>query len=183
MDKHEIISDLMDRHGTDVLHLAYSYVRNHQTAEDLAQEIFIKCYEKLDTFQGNSSIDTWLYRVAVNHCKDYVTSWHYRKMHASDVISSYFTGGSSSAEQDLIEQEEKTELLNEIFQLPLKYREIIFLYYYQQCTQKEIGDICGLNLNTVKSRMTRGKEILKKSLTKRGEWNGERTGRSKRSKA
>ncbi|PWW31241.1 RNA polymerase sigma (SigV) subunit [Cytobacillus oceanisediminis] len=183
MDRHGVITDLMDRYGTEVLHLAYSYVRNRQTAEDLAQEIFIKCYEKLDMFEGNSAIDTWLYRIAVNHCKDYLKSWHHRKMMVTDYISSFITAKHSGAEWQFFEKQNKSELLEEVFQMPIKYREIIFLYYFKEYSQKEISEICGLNLSTVKARMVRGRELLKKLMTERGGADGEGFEKDKRSNA
>ncbi|MBT2644638.1 sigma-70 family RNA polymerase sigma factor [Bacillus sp. ISL-41] len=74
VEREEAIVELMERFGTDVLHLAYSYVRNRQTAEDLAKEIFLKCYKRFDTFKGNLQVQTWLYRIASNHFTDYLKS-------------------------------------------------------------------------------------------------------------
>jgi RNA polymerase sigma-70 factor, ECF subfamily len=168
VNRQSMITDLMGRYGNDVLHLAYSYVKNRQTAEDLAQEIFIKCYEKLDTFEGNSAIQTWLYRIASNHCKDYLKSWHYRKISVTEYVSSLYRDNQDGPEQVLLKKTASSELLSALFMMPVKYREIIFLYYYHEFTQKKISEICGLNLNTVKSRMARAKELLKKTLVERG---------------
>jgi RNA polymerase sigma-70 factor, ECF subfamily len=168
MQKEKAVEDLMDRYGTDVLHLAYSYVRNRQTAEDLAQEIFLKCYQKFDTFEGNSQIQTWLYRIASNHCKDYLKSWHHRKVYVSGYISSLLTSHSSSPEKQVIQDADNKELMEAMFKLPLKFREIIFLFYFQECSLKEIADICDLNVNTVKSRLTRAKSLMKEILQERG---------------
>lgn len=173
MEHQETINQLMTEHGTQVLHLAYSYVRNRQTAEDLTQEIFIKCYEKLDTFKGDSSLQTWLYRIASNHCKDYLRSWHHRKIHVSGYISSLLTGSQASPEKQIMDQAENHELADAMFQLPMKYREVIFLFYYQECSLKEISEICNLNINTVKSRLTKAKKLLKDYLIERGENYGE----------
>lgn len=159
VDRHEVINDLMDQYGTSVLHLAYSYVRNRQTAEDLTQEIFLKCFEKLDTYRGDSGLHTWLYRIASNHCKDYLKSWYFRKTHVTDYISSFFKSSQAGPEEQILQNDEKYQLQNALFSLPIKYREILFLYYYQECSQKEIGAICNLNVNTVKSRLTRAKEL------------------------
>ena len=172
MEHHDTINQLMTEHGTHVLHLAYSYVRNRQTAEDLTQEIFIKCYEKLDTFKGDSTLQTWLYRIASNHCKDYLRSWYHRKIHVTGYISSLLTGSQASPEKQLMDHAENQELGEAMFKLPVKYREVIFLFYYQECTLKEVSEICNLNINTVKSRLTRAKELLKKYLTERGENHG-----------
>lgn len=167
MIKEEAIADLMDRYGTAVLHLAYSYVRNRQTAEDLAQEIFLKCYQKYDTFQGNSQIQTWLFRVASNHCKDYLKSWHYKKVSLNNYVSAFLSNEHDTPENELIKNVENQELTEALFKLPLKYRELIFLFYFQECPLKEIAEICGLNLNTVKSRLTRAKSLLRDILQER----------------
>ncbi|WP_181884468.1 sigma-70 family RNA polymerase sigma factor [Neobacillus piezotolerans] len=98
MKDNDWLGGFMDQYGTSILHLAYSFVRNRQTAEDLAQEIFIKCYEKADSFRGESKIHTWLYRIAVNHCKDHIKSWHYRKVHVSEYFSSLLKGQQHGAE-------------------------------------------------------------------------------------
>jgi RNA polymerase sigma-70 factor (ECF subfamily) len=183
MDHKEMITDLMNRYGTQILHLSYSYVRDRQTAEDLTQEIFVKCYEKLHTFNGNSSIETWLYRIAVNHCKDYLKSWQFRKVTATGYISSLFTSNEAPAEQEYIKREEQSGIRDAVFRLPIKYREIIFLYYFKEYSQKEISEICHVNLNTVKARMARGKELIKKYLSERGVWDGERFEKDKKSNA
>ncbi|KAA0548642.1 sigma-70 family RNA polymerase sigma factor [Bacillus sp. BGMRC 2118] len=177
----ETISDLMDRYGTSILHLAYSFVRNRQTAEDLTQEIFIKCYEKLDTFEGTSSIQTWLYRIAVNHCKDYVKSWHYRKVHVSDYISAFLTGQQNGPEIQHIQKSENRELLQEILKLPVKYKEIILLYFYHDLTLKEVSTVLSLNINTAKSRFIRAKELLKDSIVERSPEYGSTSKRSNES--
>jgi RNA polymerase sigma-70 factor, ECF subfamily len=170
LDSREIINDLMDRYGTEVLHLTYTYVRNRQTAEDLTQEIFIKCFEKLYTFEGKASIETWLYRITVNHFKDYVKSWYHRKIVVTDYISSFFTAAPhSGADEAFLEKEKKNEVLEAVYHLPLKYREIIFLYYFKEWTQKEISEICELNLSTVKARLIKAKTLLKERMLERGD--------------
>lgn len=183
MDNKEVITDIMSRYGTQILHLSYSYVMNRQTAEDLTQEIFVKCYEKLHTFKGDSSLETWLYRIAVNHCKDYLRSWQFRKVSATDYISSFFSSNEAPAEQEYFAKAEQAGIRDAVFRLPVKYREIIFLYYFKEYSQKEISDICHVNLNTVKARMARGRELLKKYLSERGVWDGEGIERDKKSNA
>lgn len=69
--REQIIDQLMNEYSDDILYLVYTYVKNRTTAEDLTQEIFLKCYEKLDQFNQQSTIKTWVFRIASNHCKDY----------------------------------------------------------------------------------------------------------------
>lgn len=172
MQNHELLSDLMDRYGTAILHLAYSFVRNRQTAEDLSQEIFIKCYQKLHTFNGNSAIQTWMYRIAVNHCKDYIKSWHYRKVHASEYITTLVKGHQHGPEAHYFTKVDQEELINDIFRLPIKYREVIMLTYFHELSMSEISDVCGVNINTVKARVAKAKKLLKKSITERSPEHG-----------
>ncbi|RHW43349.1 sigma-70 family RNA polymerase sigma factor [Neobacillus notoginsengisoli] len=166
-DDDNTISKLIDRYGSAILYLAYSFVQNRQTAEDLSQEIFMKCYEKLNTFKGESSIQTWLYRIAINHCKDYVKSWHYRKVYASEYITKMLKGQENDAEKKLLQKEEQTQLFDYILKLPAKYKEVIILSYFHELTMKEISIVCGVNVNTVKSRLLRAKSFLKKIIVER----------------
>ncbi|OCA88345.1 RNA polymerase factor sigma C [Bacillus sp. FJAT-27225] len=163
----------MERYGTKVLHLAYSFVRNRATAEDLAQEIFIKCYKQLDSFKGDSSLQTWLYRVAVNHCKDHVKSWHYRRVQASEYVSSLIKGQEHGPEEHFLQKAKRDALIEEVLRLPMKYREVIILAYFHELTMNEIGEVCGVNVNTVKSRASKAKELLRKSMAERSGWDGE----------
>lgn len=181
LQNHENISKLIDDYGLSILHLAYSFVRNRQTAEDLSQEIFIKCFEKLDSFKGESNIQTWLYRIAINHCKDYLRSWHYRKVQVSEYASTLFSKNEVGPEDLYLKKINNTELINDIFKLPVKYREIIILYYFHEISLKEIAEINSINLNTAKSRMTRAKEILKRHIQERSNTYGQSNKRSERS--
>src|SRR4051794_20952349 len=97
-EREQIIDQLMHEYSDDILHLVYTYVKNRATAEDLTQEIFIKCYEKLYQFNQQATIKTWLYRIAINHCKDYLRSWHYRKITLSNKILDYIPSKSKRVE-------------------------------------------------------------------------------------
>ncbi|HCM12115.1 MAG TPA: hypothetical protein DHW85_02920, partial [Lachnospiraceae bacterium] len=73
------IENLIRQYGNDVLRTAYMYVKDSHTAEDIFQEVFIKVNQKLSTFEGNSSIKTWIIRITINTCKDYLKSaWNRR---------------------------------------------------------------------------------------------------------
>ena len=75
-DREVLMDEIMNRHGQDILRLVYSYVNNKELAEDLTQDIFVKCYKSLHTYKGKSSLRTWLWRIAINHCKDFLKSWY-----------------------------------------------------------------------------------------------------------
>ncbi|WP_099224850.1 sigma-70 family RNA polymerase sigma factor [Listeria costaricensis] len=162
----EIIGQLMDHYGDDILHLVFSYVKNRTIAEDLTQEIFIKCYEKLDQFHNKSSIKTWLYRIAINHCKDYLRSWHYRKIKFSDKVGDYLPSKSKHIEEELISKNIASSLTSAVMDLPEKYREVVFLHYYEELSLANISKITGINSNTLKTRLKHARELLKIQMKK-----------------
>ncbi|MDN4607135.1 sigma-70 family RNA polymerase sigma factor [Sporosarcina highlanderae] len=163
-ERDQIIDQLMREYSDDILHLVYTYVKNRTIAEDLAQEIFIKCYEKLNQFNRQSTIKTWLYRIASNHCKDYLRSWHYRKITLSNKVFDHIPSKSKQVEEEVIKHSEENNLTNAVMNLPLKYREVVFLHYYEELSLKEISKITSVNINTLKTRLKRAKELLKDKM-------------------
>jgi RNA polymerase sigma-70 factor, ECF subfamily len=168
-NKDELLEKIMIEHGNDVLYLAFSYVKDRSVAEDLAQEVFLSAYTHLDTFQFDASIKTWLFRITVNRCKDYLKSWSYKTTIVTNVIE--FALGTSREKETvkiLIDKDEKARLAEIIFSLPLKYREVIYLFYFEEMSLNQITGLLNVNINTLKSRMKRAKEILKKEMEKGG---------------
>ncbi|NYE07528.1 RNA polymerase sigma-70 factor (ECF subfamily) [Bacillus niacini] len=164
LEREEIIDQLMQEYSDDILHLVYAYVKNRTTAEDLTQEIFLKCYEKLNQFNQQATLKTWVYRIASNHCKDYLRSWHYRKITLSDKILDYIPSKSKQVEEEIIANSEENILTNAVMNLPLKYREVVFLHYYEELSLAEISKITTVNINTIKTRLKRAKELLKDKM-------------------
>ncbi|MBA9025778.1 sigma-70 family RNA polymerase sigma factor [Peribacillus huizhouensis] len=158
-----ILDEIMMTYGQDILQLVYSYVKNLPLAEDLTQEIFVKCYQALPRYRGEAKIRTWLWRIAINHCKDYLKSWYYRQVELN-------TGNYANCqavdhvEQDIIQKDEDKVLSDAVMNLPVKYREVIYLYYFQELTIKEMAEMTGNSQSTIKTRMRRAKHILKNSL-------------------
>ncbi len=163
-DKEQLINELMNENGDGVLHLVFTYVKNRTIAEDLTQEIFIKCYEKLEQFNYQASIKTWLYRIASNHCKDYLRSWHYRKLILNEKILDYIPSSSKDVDAEVISKNEEESLTNAVMELPIKYREVVVLHYYEELPLAEISKITSVNVNTIKTRLKRAKEILKEHM-------------------
>lgn len=163
-DKEQLIDQLMDEYSDGILHLVYTYVKNQSTAEDLTQEIFIKCYEKLNQFNNQASLKTWLYRIASNHCKDYLRSWHYRKITLNEKIFDYIPSKSKHIEEEIIAKNEEDNLTNTVMALPIKYREVVFLHYYEELSLTELSKVTGVNINTIKTRLKRAKELLKDKM-------------------
>lgn len=160
-EKEEFLERIMIENGSDLVRLAFNYVKDLETAKDMVQNTFIKCYENLESFRFESSIKTWLYRITINQCKDYLRSWHFRKVQARNFLESTIRSFFPSAEDKMIKNTEQEEMKSLIFSLPKNYREVIFLYYYKSLSINEIAELTQLNSNTVKSRLRRARQRLK----------------------
>ncbi|WP_240338428.1 sigma-70 family RNA polymerase sigma factor [Peribacillus alkalitolerans] len=155
---------LMEEYGDMVIRLAYTYVKENQFAEDISQEVFISCFQNLDAFQNRASYKTWLYRITVNKCKDLIKSWSYKNLLYKDIIGTILTLRTASTESGLIHLEEKEMIFEKVLILPIKYREIVILHYYEELSINEISELLNLNSNTVKSRLHRARNVLKISF-------------------
>ncbi|MDW0117740.1 sigma-70 family RNA polymerase sigma factor [Sporosarcina thermotolerans] len=174
MGRDEQIEFLMDEYGEEIKRLIYTYVKDHPAAEDLTQEIFITIYLKLGSFAGKSSIRTWIYSVAINKCKDYLKSWHMRKITVQENIKELLKSSRRGPQDEVIEKLESEQLVDLVLKLAVPYREVILLYYYKHLSIKEVSEILGVSESTVKVRLHRGREKLRMPLEQmeRGEVNG-----------
>ena len=107
---------------------------------------------------------TWIYSIAINQCKDYFRSWHYRKVQLLKPFESHQIKIELTPEDYFIQKVESHRIAEAILSLNLKYREIILLYYYREFSLEEIATLLELNPSTVRTRMQRAKDRLKKIL-------------------
>lgn len=159
--KEAILEEVMIEHGDDLVRLAFNYVKDKETAKDMVQNTFIKCYEHLDTFRNDASLKTWLYRITINQCKDYLRSWHYRMVKSKNVLESTIRAFTQSPDENVIQDSEAERVKDAIHSLPKNYSEVIYLYYYKYLSIPEISEVTGLNRNTVKTRLKRARQKLK----------------------
>jgi RNA polymerase sigma-70 factor (ECF subfamily) len=137
-----------------VYSVIYSYVRNTDDASELSQDTFIKLYTYDGDFFSEEHMKAWLIRVAINNCNN-----HFRNQkHIS----------ASPIPDDLPSDEEPEfdEIICEVMKLPEKYRIPIHLFYYEEYSISEIANILELPEATVKTRLKRGRDKLKKTLRK-----------------
>ena len=167
----EIIEWLMNEYGQSVVRLAFTFMKKQQIAEDIAQEVFIKCYQNLDTFRKESSYKTWIYRITVNLCKDRLRSWSFRNIVLTELLSkSSIT--NHTPESEILHVENRQELSTKVLSLPIKYREVIILYYYEEFSYNQISELLGISIQTIKSRLHRGWLSLKKMIGEGGKIDG-----------
>lgn len=171
----DVLSDLSDKsneydietlirmYGNDVLRTAYLYVRDLNTAEDIFQEVFIKVNRKLSTFEGNSSIKTWIIRITINACKDYLKSaWNKRVVPMMEYQEDMIV---SETDYDDVENKDTRELIRKtVLSLPSKYKDLILCVYYQDMTVAEAANALNIAEGTAKSRLSRARQKLKTML-------------------
>ncbi|WP_078556074.1 sigma-70 family RNA polymerase sigma factor [Bacillus alkalicellulosilyticus] len=161
--KEEIIEELMDCYGEELKRLVYTYTKSWTQAEDIIQDVFVNVYLHLESFSGQSSLRTWIYSIAINACRDYKRSWHVKHIH---VTSTFFNQGTfyGTPESQFLQKDEQSHMMERIMSLPLKYREMILLYYYKEFSIEEISLLTKLNPSTVKTRLKRAREKLHSRL-------------------
>ncbi|MBD2845579.1 sigma-70 family RNA polymerase sigma factor [Paenibacillus sp. IB182496] len=159
-DKKAILNELMTTYGKDVWNYAYSMTRKRELADDVTQDVFLKVYRSLFTFRSESSLKTWLLTITRNTVLDYRRSAYFRRITLVD----YFTsdGGRPSAEDEAVKSETTSELWDLVLQLPAKNREAIILFAHHQLSMKEIADMLGVSVGTIKSRLHHARLKLSK---------------------
>lgn len=163
-DKSKVIDELMTLYTKRVYLLAYSFVKDQGLAEDISQEVFLKCYKSLDKFRGEASIKSWIYRITVNLSKDYLGK---RGFQLLKFPIEFFDGlkKSESTEEIYLKDYQNEQLLQNVLSLPLKYREVIILHYFHDLKIEEISKMLAINANTVKTRLARGRRKLKETIS------------------
>ena len=157
------IETLMRQYGNDVLRTAYMYVKDLHTAEDIFQEVFIKVNQKLSTFEGNSGIKTWIIRITINTCKDYLKSaWNRRVVPMMEYQEDAIV---SESDYDEVEQQDTKELIKQsVLSLPAKYKDVVLCVYFQDMSILETAKTLKIAEGTAKSRLSRARQKLKSLL-------------------
>lgn len=167
----ELFSVIIDRYQSKVFSTACKYTHDYEEAQDLTQEIFIRLYNNLQSYKSKASFSTWLYRIAVNRCIDWMRK---KKLHtvsaiydsSGDEVDIYDTiadiGGS--LEEVFIKQENSDYIKKVVEGLPEIYKTVIILYYFEDFSPQEISDIIGIPKRTIETRLYRGKNLLKLRL-------------------
>lgn len=160
-DFNQIYEDYLNK----IYKLCLYKTENKEEAEDLTQEIFIKIFKSIKSFKGNSSLYTWIYTIAVRTCVD-----HKNKKYKNKEIFEldYSLCVDSTIEEDHIQKDRNSTISKCIHKLEDKYRIVLYLYYYEDMKIKDIGIVLGKTENTIKTWISRGKDKLKKELSKEG---------------
>jgi len=145
------LGELMDAYGKDVWNYAFSITRKWDMADDITQEVFLKAFRHLHTFRHVASVRTWLLTITRNTAIDFMRSAFIRRVTLVDRPAE--RGQLRSAEQEVIERLAVNETWKQVLSLPRKYREVLVLFAHYQLTLKEMAEVLGVTVGTVKSRL------------------------------
>ena len=160
--------ELMNLHHRTVEKFAFQCGVKADDVQDVTQEVFIKLYRFLHQFKRDR-FTTWLYKITLNAARDYYRKENREKDKESKVQEeTYFGIPSKSTESKILVFEEDRELHEAIQTLEEKYRVPIVLFYFQELTYEQIGEVMNIPMATVKTRLLRGKEQLKSAIALKG---------------
>lgn len=161
------IENLIEDYGSDVLRTAFVYVKNMTVAEDIFQEVFIKVINNIDSFQGKSSIKTWIIKITINTCKDYLKSaWNRRVVPIEDYQE--YNIEAKNDFQDVYDIDRNNLVREKVLSLQDKYKDVIICVYFNEMTLEETSRFLKIPIGTVKSRLSRARTKLKELLEGRG---------------
>jgi RNA polymerase sigma-70 factor, ECF subfamily len=163
---------IVETHQEKVRNTCFRFVRNHEDADDMAQEVFIQVYESMGHFRKDAELSTWIYRIAVNKSLDFIRKKKRKKRFAQ--LSSLFGFNENDEEivlpsgdnpQQNMEEKERKQLLDSALEkLPENQKTAITLSKYEGFSNKEIMEIMDLSLSAVEALMHRAKKNLNKIL-------------------
>ncbi|MDZ7362356.1 MAG: sigma-70 family RNA polymerase sigma factor [candidate division KSB1 bacterium] len=164
-------AELMERYHGPLFSLLYKMVRSKEETEDLVQEAFMKAFASLATFNEEFAFSTWLYKIAINNTIDHLRKKKLRTYSLDKPIQSKegelkreYPDVHSSSDHDLLSTEKSGLITKAIEDLPEKYRQVILLRHSDELSYEEIAAITKVPLGTVKARIFRAREMLKRKL-------------------
>jgi len=156
----EAFDGLMERYHRDVYRLCYRFAGNHEDANDLTQETFIKAYRALARFRGDSAFSTWLYRIAVNTAINFKAA----RRPEADILPESLPDGRPGMDATLLRRDEAKRVRAAIERLPDKQRATLILKTYHDLTHEEVARVMGSTVGTVKANFFHALGNLKRLL-------------------
>lgn len=160
---HDAFRGIVDRHGSLVLRLSISFLRNREEAEEACQEIFFKAFRSLRSFDLEKAFLPWLYALAVN----YLRTRYRRNKRQQNRVANFKREGPSEAStidpSSLVEEAETREqLVRAVEALPRGIREVVSMYYLGEMSVSRVAKALGIGVENVKSKLNRGRKVLRR---------------------
>lgn len=150
-----LFEDAVERYGDTVYRICLTITGNAEDAKDAFQETFLRLVRNKDKIVSEEHLKAWLIRVASNCAKTTVTSTWNRTTQGMD---------TEAAGEEVLYEQKENDLLSELQKLPRKYSVVLYLYYYEEYSIREIGVLLHKKENSIKTLLARGRKLLRKSL-------------------
>ncbi|MEO8677677.1 MAG: sigma-70 family RNA polymerase sigma factor [Vicinamibacterales bacterium] len=162
------VSDLAALYGPKIFQLAIRYMKNREDAEEVVQDVLLKIYRKIDAFRGDAALSSWIYRITFNTAMSRLR--HTRAMRMSEVFDEGLeprqdpADHSGLADEVILRRQMRERLLEAVDDLPAIYREPVILRDLRGMSTEEASNALRLKDQTLKSRLHRGRLLLRKRL-------------------
>jgi RNA polymerase sigma-70 factor (ECF subfamily) len=171
----DAFDELVAQFERQVYSLCYRLLGDAEEARDAAQETFLKVYRGLGSFRGESGLKTWIYRIAINQAMNQQRWWRRRhrdetvslelsRSDSEDTLGSTLASSSISPEQLAIESERQRSILQALDQLKPEFKVALILREIEELSYEEIAETLGISIGTVKSRIARGREEMRRRI-------------------
>lgn len=164
-------AELVELYKDKIFHLANRMLNNRHEAEDVVQETFLRVFRNLDRYDENLKFSTWIYRIGTNLCIDRLRKRKPSYSLDAEINDQDGTDGYSmipsddrTPESEMLLSETQRIIHESIESLPAKYKTIMLLRYIQDLSLQEISEVLDLPVTTIKTRVHRGREFLRKKL-------------------
>ncbi|MCI9546243.1 MAG: sigma-70 family RNA polymerase sigma factor [Lachnospiraceae bacterium] len=161
MRSEQEVNGAIERHANTIRRLCMIYLKNYADTEDIFQTVFLKYVLSSVSFESEEHEKAWFIRVTINACKDLLKNFFRSRTVSMDEIM----------EQPAQLSPDHREVLEAVLSLPQKYRDVVYLHYFEDYTAPQISRILGKNVNTIYTLLTRSKRMLRERLGGDGfEW-------------
>jgi RNA polymerase sigma-70 factor (ECF subfamily) len=166
------VTDLSDSYGAKIYQLAFRYLRNREDAEEVAQDVLLKVYQKIDAFRGDAALSSWIYRITFNTAMSRLRELKQRLPNALEAkdeetgqpLKRDVIDWSPLADEEMLRLEMRQALVRALKDLPLLYRAPVILRDVQGLTTEEASAVLRVKEQTLKSRLHRGRLMLREQL-------------------
>ena len=167
------VADLSETYGAKIYQLAFRYLRNREDAEEVAQDVLLKVYQKIDAFRGDAALSSWIYRITFNAAMSRLREFKQALPNAPERAKDEDAGlaaarevrdGSPLADEEFLRAEMRRTLVQALKEMPVLYRAPVILRDVQGLTTEEASAVLRVKEQTLKSRLHRGRLMLREQL-------------------
>jgi RNA polymerase sigma-70 factor (ECF subfamily) len=168
------VADLSNSYGSKIYQLAFRYLKNREDAEEVAQDVLLKVYQKIDAFRGDSALSSWIYRITFNAAMSRLREFKQNLPAAPDLahdndvsqpVKREVVDWSPLADEEVFRVEMRRTLVRALRSLPTLYRTPVILRDVQGLSTEEASAVLHVKEQTLKSRLHRGRLMLREELS------------------